>query len=48
MQVRSLGWEGPLEEGMQPAAVNVSENPADREAWYVTVHRVEKRRTRLK
>ena len=40
--VRSLGWEGPLEEG------SCLENPMDRGAWWATVHGVTKSQTRLK
>ena len=40
MQVQSLGWKDPLEEGL--------ENPKDRGAWWSTVHRVAKSQTSLK
>ena len=44
MQVQSLGWEDPLEEGIQYSCL---ENPKDRGAWWAIVHRVTKSRTRL-
>ena len=41
MQVQSLGWEDPLEEGMAtPLQYSCLENPMDTEAWWATVHRV--------
>ena len=40
-QVRSLGWEDPLEEGMS------QENPHGRGAWWATVYGVTKSRTQL-
>ena len=37
--VRSLGWEDPLEEGMEThSSILVLENPMDRGAWWATVH----------
>ena len=47
IQVRSLGWEDPLEKGM---ALHYSclENSMDRGAWWATVHGVAKSRTRLR
>ena len=38
-QVRSLGWEDPLEKGMTTQYSSL-ENPMDREAWQATVHGV--------
>ena len=43
-QVRSLGWEDPLEQGM--AIYSCVENPKDKGAWWAIVHRVAKSRTR--
>ena len=41
MQVRSLGREDPLEEGMATHSSNSClENPMDRGAWQATVYRV--------
>ena len=41
MQVGSLGWEDPLEEGMAThASILVCKNPMDREAWWASVHGV--------
>ena len=37
MQLRSLGWEDPLEEG--PLQYSYLENPMDRGAWWATVQR---------
>ena len=45
MQVRSLGWDHPLEEYM--AILHCLENPIDRGAWQATVHRVTKSWTGL-
>ena len=42
-QVRSLGWEDPLEQGM--AIYSCVENPKDKGAWWAIVHRVTKSRT---
>jgi len=42
MWVQSLGWEGPLEEGLQSTLVFLPGEPMDRGAWRATVHRVEK------
>ena len=40
-QVRSLGWEDPLEEGMATHFSNRAWRiPTDRGAWQATVHRV--------
>ena len=45
---RSLGWEDPLEEGMATHSSNLSWRiPMDRGAWWATVQRVAKSRTRL-
>ena len=42
-QVRSLGWEDPLEEGMAThSSILAWRIPVDRGAWWGTVHRVEK------
>ena len=47
-QVRSLGWEDPLEKEMAThSSILALENPMDRGAWRATVHRVTKSRTRL-
>ena len=41
--VRSLGWEGPLEEGTAtPLLYSWLENPMDRGAWEAAAHRVTK------
>ena len=49
MWVLSLGWEDPLEEGMGTHSSTLClENPMDKGAWWATVHRVAKSRTRLK
>ena len=51
--VQSLGWEDLLEEGMATQSsilawrIPWTENPMDRGAWWTTVHRVAKSRTRL-
>ena len=46
--VRSLGWEDPLEEGMEThSSILVLENPMDGGAWWATVH-VTQSRTQLK
>ena len=38
-QVRSLGWEVPLEEGMAThSSILAWRIPMDREAWWATVH----------
>ena len=48
MQVRSLGWEDPLEEEMASySSVLCLENSTDRRAWWATVHGVAKSQTRL-
>ena len=42
-QVRSLGWEDPLEkENGNPLQYSCMENPMDRGAWRETVHGVTK------
>ena len=42
-RVRSLGWEEPLEEKMATHSSTLAwDNPVDKEAWWVTVHEVEK------
>ena len=47
-QVRSLGWEDPLEEGMAThSRILAWRIPMDRGAWWATVHRVTKSRTQL-
>ena len=44
--VRSLGWEDLLEEeNGNPLQYSCLENPMDRGAWQVTVHRVAKGQT---
>ena len=46
--VRSLSWEGPLEEGMAThSSILDWRIPMDRGAWQATVHEVAKSRTRL-
>ena len=41
MQIRSLGWEDPLEEGMaSDSSILVWRIPMDRGAWRATVHKV--------
>ena len=40
--VRSLGWEDPLEEGMNPLQYSCLENSMDRGAWWATVHGITK------
>ena len=46
--VRSLGWEGPLEEGMEThSSILAWRIPMDREAWWATVYRVTKSQTEL-
>ena len=43
MQVRSLGWEDPLEEEMATcSSILAWENPMDRRAWQPAVHGVKK------
>ena len=49
MQVRSLGQEDPLEEGMAILLqYSCLENPIDRGAWWATVHGIAKSQTQLK
>ena len=48
MEIQSLGWEDPLEEGMTTHSISFLENPMDREAWWATVHRISKSQTQLK
>ena len=46
--VQSLGWEDPLEEGMAThSSILAWRIPMDGGAWWATVHRVTKSRTRL-
>ena len=41
--VRSLDWEDPLEEGMAThSGILAWRIPMDREAWWATVHRVQR------
>ena len=47
-QVWSLGWDDPLEEPATSLQYSCLENPMDRGAWWVTVHKVSKSQTRLK
>ena len=42
MQVQSLDWKDPLEEEMATHSCSCLENLMDREAWWASVHRVEK------
>ena len=45
----TLGWKDPLEERMAThSSILAWRNPMDRGAWWPTVHRVTKNRTRLK
>ena len=47
-QVRSLGQEDPLDEGMgYPLQYSCLENPMNKGAWWATVHGVTESRTRL-
>ena len=46
-QVRSLGWEDPLKEGMATLS-SFLENPLDRGDWWATIHRVAQSQTQLK
>ena len=49
MQVQSLAWEDPLEEGMAThSSILAWRIPMDRGAWRATVHKVTKSQTRLK
>ena len=44
--VQSLGWEDPLEEGMEThSSILAWRIPMDREAWRVTVHGIAQSRT---
>ena len=46
IQVRSLGWDKPLEEGMKShSSILAWKIPMDRGAWQATVHGVTKRQT---
>ena len=46
--VQSLGWEGPLEEGMAThSSILAWKIPMDRGAWWATVHGVEKSWTQM-
>ena len=48
-QVRSLGWEDPLEEGMATySSILAWRIPMDRGAWRATVHGVAQSQTRLR
>ena len=47
--VQSLGWEGPLEEGMAThSSILAWRISMDRGAWWATVHGVTKSQTQLK
>ena len=49
VQVRTLSWEGPLEEGMAThSSILAWRIPKDRGAWHGIVHGVAKSQTRLK
>ena len=48
MQVLSLDWEAPLEEGMATHSIFLPGKSHRRGAWWATVHRVTKIRTRLR
>ena len=41
-QVRSLGWEDPLEKGMATHSSIHLENPMDRGAWWATIYEIAK------
>ena len=45
MQVQSLGWEDPLEEGMATLSSVLAWRIPDRGAWWATAHRVTESRT---
>ena len=46
--VQSLGWEGPLEQGMAiHSSILAWRIPVDRGPWWATVHRVSKSQTQL-
>ena len=46
MQVQSLGWEEPLEEGMAThSSILAWRNPMGRGTWRAAVHRVAESRT---
>ena len=48
-QVQFLGWKDALEEGMTThSSILAWRIPVDRGAWWATVHKVSKSRTRLK
>ena len=48
-QIWSLGWDDPLEEEPSTSLqYSYLENPMDKGAWWVTVHRITKSQTRLK
>ena len=48
MQVRSLGREDPLEEGVAThSSILAWRIPMDRAAWWVMVHRISKSQTQL-
>ena len=47
-QVQSLGWEDPLEEGMETHSTILAWRiPMDRGTWWAIVHGVTKSRTQL-
>ena len=49
MWVQSLGWEDPLQEGMEThSSILAWRIPMDRGAWWATVHGVAKSRTQLR
>ena len=49
MQIQSLGWEDPLEEGIAThSSILAWRIPVDRGAWWAIVHRVAKSWTTLK
>ena len=48
MQVRSLGWEYPLEEGMAAHSIILARRmPMDRGTWRAAIHGVAKSRSQL-
>ena len=47
MQIRSLGWEDPLEKELATHSVFLPREREDREAWWATVPGVAKSQARL-
>ena len=46
-QIRTLGWEDPLEKGTATNLYSCLENPLDRTAWQAAVHEIAKSWTQL-